>query len=193
MKYLSFVSALVIGSALSINAAQAEPYVYSPEHCEVSITFPEKPYMQNKCTGVDANKNCTEVVTFTKTLPESASSLNFRVTCHTDNSAELEKFTPAIMEETLRKMITDSNLEPFNIISSEADGFKKASSISVGEKNGKTDIYSGQIWIGKSSIFTLEAEMLGPKSDVLEKTFADILKNTKAKVDIPPTTPDKKK
>ena len=96
------------------------------------------------------------------------------------------------MEETLKKMISDSNLEPYNIVSSEADGFKKASSISVGQKDGKTDIYSGQIWIGKSSIFTLEAEMLGPKSQILEQTFADILKNTKAKSAAMPITPSKK-
>ena len=86
MKYLSFLSTFVLGCVMANNAANATPYVYSPEHCEVSITFPEKPYMQNKCTGVDANKSCTEIVTFTKTIAETASSINFRVTCHTDSS-----------------------------------------------------------------------------------------------------------
>jgi len=39
-------------------------------------------------------------------------------------------------------------------------------------------MYSGQIWIGEKSLFTLEANMKGPQEKSVEETFVSILRET---------------
>lgn len=177
-----------------ISPALAEPFTYAPKDCEFQTTFPEKPFIETKCI---TQADCTEIVTFTKAVG-AASSTNFRVTCNPAPAADIEKYTPAILEETLKKMTKTAGLEPYDTRSSAEKGYKQASTLSLSERDGKPLIYNGQIWVGKSSIFTVEAEMLGEKNDVVQKTFADILRNTfpkdqpsKPLADKPKSTPSK--
>lgn len=176
-KILLFCSALAISAPVF-----AAPYTYGPDNCEFQVTFPEKPFIEKKC-GQNVS-NCTEVATFTKAVgPES--STNFRVSCNPLASGEIEKYTPEIIEETLNQLVKSNNLVPYNSQSSDKDGYKSASSISLSQRDGKALIYNGQIWIGKRSMFTVEAEMLGPTNEAVEKTFVSIMKNTYPK-DLPP-------
>lgn len=168
--------------------AMAEPYTYAPDGCEVTSTFPEKPFIQTKCTETSGKKECTDVVSFTKTAADTGSSINFRITCNVTPTTELEKYTLPIIEETLRQMTKASNMEAFDVNTSENGGFKKGAVMSTGLRNDKGVIYSGQIWVGKNSIFTMESEMIGPKNGPLETMFVDILRNTRAK-DAPPAKP----
>lgn len=176
-KTLLFCSVLALSPA-----AWAVPYTYGPDDCEFQITFPEKPFIEKKC-GQNAN-SCTEVATFTKAVGAEAST-NFRVTCNPLAATEIEKYTPAIIEETLNQLVKSNNLVPYNSQSSDKDGYKSASSISLSQRDGKALIYNGQIWIGKKSMFTIEAEMVGPTNDIVEQTFVSIMRNTYPK-DRPP-------
>lgn len=195
MRFALTASIFAIATSIVLaSPALAEPFTYAPDGCEITSTFPEKPFFQTKCTGPENARDCTEIVTYTKTDNASGSSINFRMSCRIEDKVALDKYTPEIVEETLRQMITTAGLEPFNIQSKEEDGFRKTSALSIGEKGGKADIFSGQIWIGKSSMFTLEAEMIGPKNDKLEAVFADVLRNTHAKNMVPAAKkPDDKK
>lgn len=167
---LLFCSALALSST-----AWAAPYTYSPADCEFQTTFPEKPFIEKKC-GQNAN-NCTEVASFTKAVGAD-SSTNFRVTCNPISATEAAKYTPEIIEETLNQLVKSNNLVPYNAQSAEKDGYKNASAISLSQRDGKSLIYNGQIWMGKTSMFTIEAEMVGSQNDEVEKTFANIMKNT---------------
>jgi hypothetical protein len=164
--------------------AMAEPFTYGPEPCEFQVTFPEKPLIEKKCSGVGID-NCTEVVSFTKTAGVNSSTY-FRVTCTSIKGDEVSKYTPAIIEETLRQLLKSNNLEAYDIQSAETDGYKNASAISLSVRDDKSLIYNAQMWLGKKSMLTLEAEMAGDQNDAIEKTFADILKNSYPK-DRPPT------
>lgn len=166
-----------VGLFLFSAPVQAEPSVYAPENCDFTITFPEKPYVEKKCSG---EKDCTEVVTFTKVLDIGA-SVNFRVTCIPLAEKELARYTPEVMETTLTEMLKQTNLEPYNIDSEEKEGFKRAGSVSFGKRNDQDILHAGQLWVGKKSIFTMEGEMLGNSSDKLNQLFADILKTVQAK------------
>ncbi len=157
--------------------ARAESYTYAPENCDFTITFPEKPYVEKKCSG---EKDCAEVVTFTKVL-DIGSSVNFRVTCISLAEKELAKYTPEVMKATLSEMLKQTNLEPYNIDAEEKDGYKRAGSVSIGARNDQEILHAGQLWVGKKSLFTMEGEMLGASSDKLNQLFADILKTVQAK------------
>lgn len=173
----------ILCATLAISApALAAPFTYGPDNCEFQITFPEKPFIEKKCTG--DGKDCTEIVSYTKAIGAS-SSTNFRVSCNVISADDVKKYTPDVLEETLKQLSQSNNLTPYNTQSSEYNGYPHASSLSLAERDQKPLIYNNQIWVGKSSLFTLEAEMLGEKNDAIEKTFADILKNTYPK-DHPP-------
>jgi hypothetical protein len=180
---LLFCSALALSTPL-----WAAPYTYGPADCEFQITFPEKPFIEKKC-GQNAT-NCAEVATFTKAVG-TESSTNFRVSCNPIEASEAAKYTPEIIEETLKQLVKSNNLVPYNSQSSERDGYKSASSLSLSERNGKPLIYNGQIWIGKTSMFTIEAEMSGAQNEEIEKTFAGIMRNTYPKDRPPVATPEK--
>ncbi len=174
---LLFCSAIALATP-----AFAAPYTYGPDDCEFQVTFPEKPFIEKKC-GQNAN-SCSEVASFTKAVG-TESSTNFRVSCNPLPASEVQKYTPAIIEETLKQLVKSNNLTPYNSQSSDKDGYKSASSIALSERGGKPLIYNGQIWIGKKSMFTIEAEMVGSKNDDIEKTFVSIMTNTYPK-DHPP-------
>lgn len=200
MKNLFVSASVLVLTSLSPAIAQAEPFTYSPDNCEFSITFPEKPFIQTKCTEDKGQKTCTDVVTYTK-VANVDSSINFRVTCDTGDATELKKYTPAIMEETLKQMMKTISLEPYNIYSDDKDGYKQAMSLSVGEKNNQLILYSGQIRIGKTSIFTLESQIIGPPEETQEPRgetkeekklmviYTDILRSPRPKDQIKAVTP----
>ena len=166
---------LLFCSALALSfPAWAEPYTYGPDHCEFQITFPEKPFIEKKCA--ENIKDCTEVVSYTKAIGTEGST-NFRVTCNPVSPEDIQKYTPDIIKETLNQLIKANNMTTLNAQASEKDGYKTASAISLSEKDGKPVIYNGQIWVGKKSMFTIEAEIHG-KSDKVDAIFANILRST---------------
>jgi hypothetical protein len=169
---------------LASSPAFAAPYTYAPEHCEFKITFPEKPYIEQKCTSGE-KKQCTEVVTYTKVVTAD-SSVNVRVTCNQKDPDELARYTPAIMEETIKQMVNDANLETDNTEMMDKNGYKSAAAISIGTRGDREIVYTGQIWIGKTSLFTLEADMTGPQNAEADKLFTDILKDMRPKKELAP-------
>jgi hypothetical protein len=166
---------LFYSTALLATPVLADPFTYGPDSCEFQITFPEKPYIETKCAA--GGTSCTEVATYTKVVG-AGSSTNFRVTCNPITPDEVSKYTPTILEETLKQMMKIASLTPYDIKSGADDGYKNATALSLSEKDGKAFIYSGQIWTGQTSMFTIEAEMIGEQNDDIQKTFATILKNT---------------
>ena len=173
----NFTSTLAFGLVVvvSVSPTMAAPFTYAPKHCEFQITFPEKPFIEQKC-GQKAD-SCTEVVSFTKAVGNDAST-NFRVTCNALKPAEIETYSQPIVEETLLQLVKSAQLTPYDVVSDNKGAYTSSSILSIGERDGRPIIYNAQIWMGSKSMFTIEAEMLGNKNDIIEKTFADILKST---------------
>jgi hypothetical protein len=169
---------LILPLLLLSSPALAEPFTFGPDDCEFQTTFPEKPFIEKKCSQNSAD--CTVVTTFTKAVGTSAST-NFRVTCNPLDANEAGKYTPKIIEETLKKLVQSNNLIIYDIQSSKNDTYKSASAISVSQRDEKALVYNAQIWVGKKSIFTIEGEMIGDGNEVIQETFANILRNTYAK------------
>lgn len=180
MKYLVAlgISASLL-SALTPNAAMAKPYTYAPQHCDTQITFPEEPLIENRCMTKGDQKDCSDVVTFKKIfIPDG--SVNVRVTCVAYDKKELDTYTPEVVEETLKRLLSDQNMEAYDVTSDSADGIRRSTSLSVGSQDNVPYVYTGQIWIGDKSMFTLEISMKGAKNDQVDKLFAEILSSTHA-------------
>lgn len=179
---------IILPLLLLSTPALAEPFTYGPENCEFQITFPEKPFIEKKCG--QSVTDCAEVATYTKAVGAN-SSTNFRVTCNSLSPDEIQKYTTAVVEETLKQLVKSNNLIPYDSQSSDKDGYKSSSTISLSFRDDKAVIYNAQIWMGKKSMFTLEAEMIGEDNDEIQSIFASILRNTYPKdrkpvVEVPP-------
>lgn len=170
------LSLFLIGATFS--TAQAEPFVYAPENCDMRVGFPEKPFIEKKCVTHADKQECTDVVTYKKVVPPEA-SVTFRITCVEYPKSELETYTPEIVEKTLNKLLKDQGLEAYDIQSETVDNMQRSTSMSIGTNDdGVAYMYSGQIWIGEKSLFTLEANMKGPQEKSVEETFVSILRET---------------
>lgn len=159
--------------------ASAEPFTYAPDHCDMEVTFPEKPFIEKKCTSSGTKTECSDVVTFKKLAPPDT-ALNVRVTCVSHEKSVLDTYTPAVVEETLKRMTKDQNMEVYNIVSDLIDGLRGTTSTSIGTESDVSYIYTGQIWIGEKSLFTIEAKTTG-ENESIDKIFAEVLESTHAK------------
>lgn len=171
--------------------AHAAPFTYEPEACEFKITYPEKPYIEQKCSTGD-KKVCSEVVTYTKVI-SADTSVNVRVTCNQHDAKELSNYTPEIMKETIKQMASQAKMDAGEINAGELAGYKSASTVNLGERGGRDIFYTAQVWIGKTSIFTLEADMTGPQDQHADQLFTEILKSMKPKKDLEDKTGTKAK
>lgn len=178
MKYLTVLgTSAILMSVMSPDSATAKPYTYAPAHCDTQITFPEEPLIENRCMTKGARKDCSDVVSFKKIfIPDG--SVSARVTCVAYDKKELDTYTPEVVEETLRRLLKDQNMEAYDVASDSADGIRRSTSLSVGAQDNVPYIYSGQIWIGEKSMFTLEISMKGEKNEQADKLFAEILSST---------------
>jgi hypothetical protein len=177
MKISLLTTVAVLGFASA--PALAAPFTYAPETCEFEISFPEKPYIEQKCTTGD-KKICTEVVTYTRVI-SAETSVNIRITCKAENEKELAKYTPELMEATIKQMTSQAKMDVETISSQEVQGYKSATAVNLGERGGREIMYTAQLWSGKTSLFTLEADMTGPQDPQADQIFTDVLKSMKPK------------
>lgn len=183
---------LIAALLLISTPAMADPYTYKPASCEFNTVFPEKPFIEVKCPK-DKPDDCEEVATFTKTL--DASALSFRLSCRKASATDLSLLKPEDLKKRLAALVKQANLEPFTSDSALLEGNVKTSiALATGRRNERDVIYTGQMWLGKSSIFTMEGEMTGPESEEINNAYTEILrsvKNSSAKPKAPKAEPKK--
>lgn len=159
--------------------AAAEPFTYAPPHCDFTITFPEKPFIEEKCTS-DKAKACDEVLTYTQMA--GPASLNFRVTCIKDDPKILATYKTTNLTSTLDDMVKDTGLTSYGADAAEMEnGIKTAVNLAGGIRNDREVVYTGQVWLGKNSIFSLEGEMSGPEDKKINEVYTQILKSVMPK------------
>lgn len=165
---------------LAANPAMSAPYEYAPKDCDFSITFPEKPFIEKKCDPAKPQASCEEIITYTKNI--ESSGLNFRVTCRSETPDKLKLFEPADLKKTLEKMVDDEGLKPYAFDSAVLTGNIKSSiAMATGTVGTRDVLYIGQIWMGKTSLLTVEGQMLGPENKKVSDAFGEIMKSVKNK------------
>lgn len=186
MKWLKFVFPLLLVTA----PAAAEPFTYSPGNCEFTITFPSEPFVGQKCNPENPDQ-CHEVVSFTKVFDVKA-SLNLSVICNPAEDKMYERYSGDVMKTTLIAMAGRGKLEESETGFNEYPEYKMAYILGYGKKADQDLIYNGQLWIGKKSVFSMEADIAGDYVDGADAMFAEILHSVKLKT--PPAaekTPEK--
>ncbi len=156
---------------------EAASFPYSPGYCEFSAAFSAEPYIEHRCEGEDGDK-CYELVSYTKVY-DMATTVNVRVICSAIDPEVYKTYSAQIMEKTLRAMTDQNVVKTFDTSFREEDGYKQAGLVGEGQVGRLSTIYIAQLWIGKGSAFSVEAEMIGEKNDDADAMFSDVLKSVR--------------
>jgi hypothetical protein len=167
--------AVILAALCSPLPAMAAPFTYTSEKCDFAVTFPDKPFIEEKC----AKGVCNDVLTYT--LTSEASSVDFRITCEAQDAKALAAVTPESLKTETDRMVKDAGLTVFTSDAAIVDKTKTAVSLATGSRNGRDIIFTGQIWAGAGSSLILEGEMAGPEDEKINTVFADVLRSVRDK------------
>jgi hypothetical protein len=180
---IKFILIALLALALpNMVRAQEMSAVYSPEHCDFSIAFPEEPYSVRRCDDED-EKKCYDLVSFTKVY-ELNTTVNFKVICNAVGKEVHEQYSGDIMKATLRAMTKDSVVKTFDASFRETENYKQAGLVGEGQVGRTPTIYIGQLWISPTSALSVEAELIGESFDAADTLYSDILKSVHYKGDV---------
>ncbi|PZQ43981.1 MAG: hypothetical protein DI551_11050 [Micavibrio aeruginosavorus] len=151
---------------------------FAPDFCDFEITFPEAPAVARKCVTED---ECFDVQSYTMVY-DLQTTVDVTVSCNPSTPAAYKKYTEPVMKAALTGMIRDRNLSTHEIgFRNYGENIKSASLTGTGVTGSQDKIYTGQLWIGPNSVFSIQAELIGSAHEVADKSFSDILRSVKTK------------
>ena len=118
-----------------------------------------------------------------------SASLNVSVVCNPAEKDMYERYSGDVMKTTLIAMAGRGKLEESETGYNEKPEFKMAYILGYGKKGEQDLIYNGQLWIGKKSVFSIEADIIGDYVDGADAMFATILQSAHIKVAPAAATP----
>jgi len=156
-------------------SAVAAPSTYSPDYCQFSAAFPDKPYINHQC---DAGNKCYDEVSYTKVF-DLAATVNVKIICSAVEKDVYATYSPEIMEKTLEAMTDKNVVKKFDSSFREEKelGYKQAGLVGEGKVGELSTIYIAQLWIADHSAFSVEAELIGGENSDADKLFSEILKS----------------
>jgi len=172
----AFVSWCLISSATIAQEVNSD--TYAPDHCEFTITFPDAPYTTQRCD--DNGERCYNQISYTQVF-DMQSTVNFRVLCNPIDEDIIDSYSGEVMEGTLRAMTKRAVVETYDTSFREEESYKQAGLVGQGKSGKLPTLYIAQLWIGKKSAFSVEAELIGEAANAPDKMFSDILKSVGVK------------
>lgn len=147
---------------------------YSPDYCEFTATFPEKPFITNSCENAEDKSTCFNLISYTKVFVLSA-SVQVEIICNPSTPAMYTEFTPEVMENTVRAMTKETVIEAYEVNTRQDENYRQTGLVGRGRKGLDETMYIAQLWIGQNSIMSVEAELSGEQIDEADELFAKIL------------------
>lgn len=150
---------------------------YSPDYCGFSVTFPSEPYMSRRCDEGN-DKNCYDLISFTKVFNNLEATVNFRVICNPIDQQVYDHYNEDVMKTTLAAMTKRSVVKTFDTSYRKEDvGYKQAGLVGEGQSGTLPTLYIAQLWISSGSALSVEGELIGEATEDADKLFSDVLKS----------------
>lgn len=150
---------------------------FAPDFCDFEITFPEAPAIAKKCV---AENQCYDINSYTMVY-DLQTTVDVSVSCNPSTPEAYKHYNQAVMKAALAGMIEERNLTSHDMKFNDMKTTKNAAITGVGTTGAQDKIYSGQLWVGPNSVFTVQAELVGAAHPVGDKSFRDILASIKVK------------
>lgn len=171
----TFAGMTVFLLVLSVTPARAAEFLYAPDDCEFRVDLPGEPYKSTRCEP-DNPKKCDKVTSFTKTFGIAA-TVNVNIICKPGEKDSYERYTGDLMRMTLTAMAERRHLKDYETAVQQFEEARQAAVIGMGESGQNEEIYVAQLWIGKKSIMSVEAELIGSQVTEADDMYAEILKS----------------
>lgn len=172
---LWFISLFLFSWAASAQEEEKAPVTYSPDYCEFSVTFPEEPQSMQRCEEGDEDR-CYDLITYTHVY-DMAATVEVRVICNPISEDLYSQYSGAVMEATVKAMTEKNVIKTFDTSFREEEHYKQAGLVGEGQLGMSPTIYIAQLWIGRHSIMSVEAEMTGDVREDADTLFSDILRS----------------
>ncbi|MCD8571500.1 MAG: hypothetical protein LRY76_08315 [Alphaproteobacteria bacterium] len=172
MRYIApFLFAMMAQTA----AFASEPSTYSPDYCNFQVTFPDKPAVIRRCEDPD-KKRCYDLISYTQTY-EMDASVNFRVICNPIQKGVRAKYTEDVAKAAIRAMAEKNDLKGYRTSFRKETDYNEAGLVGEGTSGAQPKIYIAQLWVGETSVMSVEAELVGQALEASDKLFADVMKS----------------
>lgn len=173
-------AALPLLALLAINPVQAaEPSTYSPEYCNFQITFPEEPHKARRCED-NSEDRCYDLISYTQTY-EVHASVNFRVICNPIEPGVREKYTESVAKASVRAMAEKSGLKDYRTSFRKEAVYSQAGLVGEGVSGAQPKIYISQLWVGETSVMSVEGELVGAALEDADRLFAEVMRSVRLK------------
>lgn len=189
-KRIAVLAALLI--LLPAAAFAQEPYTYSPDYCDFTATFPEKPSISKVCEKDDP-KACYDLVSFTKVF-DMASTVKIDVICNPSTPDLYNKLNADYMRTTVARMTKDIVLKTYDTNVRKEDNYIESGLVGMGKIGMDKSLFVAQLWSSPNSLMSVKAQIIGQQHDGSDALFAQILKSIGYKDEInDKTRPEKTK
>lgn len=149
---------------------------FAPDFCDFEITFPETPAVAQKC--VDGA--CFGVHSYTMVY-DLQTTVDITATCNPSTPEDYARYNEQVLRAALFGMIDNRNLTSHETNFDQQEKVRSASITGTGTTGAQEKIYTGQLWVGPNSVFTVQAELIGAAHETGDKSFGDILSSIKVK------------
>ncbi len=156
--------------------------IYAPTHCDFETTFPEEPFVGTRCPqGVTRSSGkCYDVTNYTMVY-NLKSTVDVSVTCVPSPEENFKRYNDRVIQTVLNGMSKTAEITDPSINITEKEDHRIGTLIGTGKQGKQNRIYNAQIWIGKNSIMTIEAKLIGRTHHEADAVFAEILKSVRVK------------
>ena len=148
---------------------------YNPNYCQFTASFPTEPYITKKCEDPNKPETCFNLISFTEVF-DLSTTVRVEIICNPGSQELFEKFTPKVMENTVRAMTKETVLETFEVKANEQEKYRQVGLVGKGRKGLHDSIFIAQLWIADQSVMSVEAEISGETREDADRLFADILR-----------------
>ncbi|MDH5722071.1 MAG: hypothetical protein OEY94_01955 [Alphaproteobacteria bacterium] len=165
---------LISNQALAQEETKKQSYQAAP-YCQFTISFPEAPEIRRVCEEGDQSM-CYDLISFIKVF-DMASTVRVDIICNPSNEKLYNHLTTDEMRRTVREMSKESVVEAFEINAREEEEYRQAALVGKGRAGMEDTILLAQLWSGKTSLMSVEAELSGIQMDEADQLFASILRS----------------
>ncbi len=145
---------------------------YAPEGCDFEITFPSEPYKTKRCPVGDTK--CYDLHSYTMVY-DHMTTVDISVACSPSTPEQYDRYNEAVIGAALKGMLSRVELSDYRIDVDDRGDIRQGMLIGEGTRGRQGTLYNAQLWVGKNSIMTVEANLVGDTHPEADVAFGDIL------------------
>ena len=180
----SSIFAVFISFLVLTPAVKAQSNIYNSDFCDFYAEFPDKIETTRKCITSNDKKSKLrgEITNFIKNF-DDGSTIDVKMSCNKITEETYNRFSKEEILFTFESFIrANENIDNFGMSYSDFMASKRAYALASGKEGLSPTINILYLWVGKNSLMSLDAKLIGESTELSDNLFAEITKSIKNKV-----------